>query len=173
MEKVDAKMKNYFSKVNNVADFTTNLPGELQKLTRQIGSASSTFIGRISNALQDSLVKFIDGGMSKLSDFLFATNPLAKVAMSKIKSFPGQHDWLPVGKLFSGMECLTSKVTSAMGGVIKDMLTGMTKNMINAPVCAVQQFIGGLTNKISDTISSVVQPLLSPILSILGDNRSA
>ena len=55
-----------------------------------------------------------------------------------------------------------------MGGVIKDMLTGMTKNMINAPVCAVQQFIGGLTNKISDTISSVVQPLLSPILSILG-----
>ena len=157
MEKVDAKMKNYFQKVNNVADFTTNLPGELQKLTKSIGSASSTFIGRISNALQDSLVKFIDGGMSKLSDFLFATNPLAKVAMSKIKSFQG--DMIgPVGKLFSGMECLTSKVTSAMGGVIKDMLTGMTKNMINAPVCAVQQFIGGLTNKISDTISSVVQP---------------
>ena len=167
MEKVDAKMKNYFQKVNNVADFTTNLPGELQKLTKSIGSASSTFIGRISNALQDSLVKFIDGGMSKLSDFLFATNPLAKVAMSKIKSFQG--DMIgPVGKLFSGMECLTSKVTSAMGGVIKDMLTGMTKNMINAPVCAVQQFIGGLTNKISDTISSVVQPLISPILSILG-----
>ena len=167
MEKVDAKMKNYFNKISNVADFTTNLPGELSKLTNQIGSAASSFIGRISNALQDSLVKFIDGGMAKLADFMFATNPLAKVALGKIKGF--QNSLVgPVGKLFSGMECLTSKVTSAMGGVIKDMLTGMTKNMINAPVCAVQQFIGALTNKISDTISSSVTPLLSPILGILG-----
>ena len=167
MEKVDAKMKNYFNKISNVADFTTNLPGELSKLTNQIGSAANSFIGRISNALQDSLVKFIDGGISKLSDLLFASNPIAKVAIGKIKSF--QNSLIgPVGKLFSGMECLTSKVSSAMGGVIKDMLTGMTKNMINAPVCAVQQFIGGLTNKISDTMSSVVTPFLSPILSILG-----
>jgi len=167
MEKVDAKMKNYFKKISNVNDFTTNLPGELTKLTNQIGSAASSFIGRISNALQDSLVKFIDGGMAKLADFMFATNPLAKVALGKIKGF--QNSLVgPVGKLFSGMECLTSKVTSAMGGVIKDMLTGMTKNMINAPVCAVQQFIGALTNKISDTISSSVTPLLSPILGILG-----
>ena len=75
-------------------------------------------------------------------------------------------------KLFSGMECLTSKVTSAMGGVIKDMLTGMTKNMINAPVCAVQQFIGGLTNKLVTLYHHVVQPLLSPILSILGNRFS-
>ena len=167
MEKVDAKMKNYFKKISNVNDFTTNLPGELTKLTNQIGSAASSFIGRISNALQDSLVKFIDGGMAKLADFMFATNPLAKVALGKIKGFQGSLVG-PVGKLFSGMECLTSKVTSAMGDVIKDMLTGMTKNMINAPTCAVQQFIGGLTNKISDTISSSVTPLLSPILGILG-----
>jgi hypothetical protein len=87
--------------------------------------------------------------------------------MSKIKGFQSSMIG-PVGKLFSGMECLTSKVTSAMGGVIKDMLTGMTKNMINAPTCAVQQFIGALTNKIGDTISSSVTPLLSPILGILG-----
>ena len=167
MEKVDAKMKNYFNKVSNVADFTTNLPGELNKLTNQIGAAANSFVGRISNALQDSLVKFIDGGMAKLADLLFATNPIAKIALSKIKGFQSSMIG-PVGKLFSGMECLTSKVTSAMGGVIKDMLTGMTKNMINAPTCAVQQFIGGLTNKIGDTISSSVTPLLSPILGILG-----
>ena len=167
MEKVDAKMKNYFNKVSNVADFTTNLPGELNKLTNQIGAAANSFVGRISNALQDSLVKFIDGGMAKLADLLFATNPIAKIAMSKIKGFQSSMIG-PVGKLFSGMECLTSKVTSAMGGVIKDMLTGMTKNMINAPTCAVQQFIGALTNKIGDTISSSVTPLLSPILGILG-----
>ena len=29
-----------------------------------------------------------------------------------------------------------------MTGVIGDMLTAATKNMLNAPVCAIQQFIG-------------------------------
>ena len=167
MEKVDAKMKNYFNKVSNVEDFTTNLPGELRKLTKSIGDAASSFIGRISNALQDSLVKFIDGGMAKLASQIFSANPIASVALKLVKQFQGNMVG-PVGKLFSGMECLTSKVTSAMGGVISDMLTGMTKNMINAPVCAAQQFIGALTNKISDAISSSVTPALAPILDILG-----
>ncbi len=166
-EKVESKTKNYFNKVNKVNDFTTNMPGELTKLTNSIGGASSSFVGQISNALQDSLVKFIDGGMSKLAASIFSANPIASVALGKVKSFQSSLIG-PVGKLFSGMECLTSKVTQALGGVISDMLTGMTKNMINAPTCAVQQFIGALTNKIGDAISDSVTPALAPILSILG-----
>ena len=166
-EKVEAKTTNYFNKISKVNDFTTNIPGELNKLTNSIGGASTSFVGQISNALQDSLVKFIDGGMSKLAASIFSANPIASVALGKVKSF--QNSLIgPVGKLFSGMECLTSKVTQALGGVISDMLTGMTKNMINAPTCAVQQFIGALTNKISDAISDSVTPALAPILSILG-----
>jgi len=166
-EKVESKTKNYFNKVSKVNDFTTNIPGELTKLTNSIGGASSSFVGQISNALQDSLVKFIDGGMAKLAASIFSANPIASVALGKVKSF--QNSLIgPVGKLFSGMECLTSKVTQALGGVISDMLTGMTKNMINAPTCAVQQFIGALTNKIGDAISDSVTPALAPILSILG-----
>ena len=165
-EKVESKTKNYFNKVNKINDFTTNMPGELTKLTNSIGGASSSFVGQISNALQDSLVKFIDGGMSKLAASIFSSNPVASVALGQVKSF--QKSLIgPVGKLFSGMECLTSKVTQALGGVISDMLTGMTKNMINAPTCAVQQFIGALTNKIGDAVSDSVTPALQPILSIL------
>ena len=40
--------------------------------------------------------------------------------------------------------------------------------MLNAPTCAIQQFIGGLTNKIADSMQSITKPLLSPILGILG-----
>ena len=55
-----------------------------------------------------------------------------------------------------------------MSGVISDMLTSMTKNMLNAPTCATQQFIGALTNKIADAMSNVISPLLaSSIQSIL------
>ena len=58
-----------------------------------------------------------------------------------------------------------------MSGVISDMLTSMTKNMLNAPTCATQQFIGALTNKIADAMSNVISPLLGPskvILSPIG-----
>ena len=65
------------------------------------------------------------------------------------------------------MECLSSKVSQAMGGVISDLLTAMTKNMLNAPTCATQQFVGALTNKIADMMDKVVTPLLAPIQSIL------
>ena len=53
-EKVEAKMQNYFNSVSKVNDFATDLPNELSKLTKSIGAASQTFVGRISNALQDS-----------------------------------------------------------------------------------------------------------------------
>jgi len=165
-EKVEARTKNFFDKASKVNDFTTNLPSEITKLTESIGAASQTFVGRISNSLQDSLVSLIDGGMSKLASLYFSTNPIASIAISKIKSFQGSLIG-PVNKLFSGMECLTTKVTQALKGVISDMLTGMTKNMINAPTCAIQQFIGAVTNKIGDAMADSVTPALQPILSIL------
>tara|TARA_A100001035_G_scaffold259769_1_gene237511 strand:+ start:587 stop:2698 length:2112 start_codon:yes stop_codon:yes gene_type:complete len=164
-EKVEAKMQNYFSMVSKVDNFTTDLPNELGKLTKSIGSISQTFVGRISNALQDNLVSFIDGGMAKLASKIFASK--IPGALGIVTGLAGNLAGV-TDKMFSGMECLTSKVTGAMGGVIKDMLTGMTKNMLNAPTCAIQQFIGGLTNKIADSMQAITKPLLNPILGILG-----
>ena len=168
-EKVESKMKNYFNSISKVNDFATDLPNELSKLTKSIGSVSQTFVGRISNALQDSLVSFIDGGMAKLAAQTFSQYSAMKIpgALGVVTGIAGNLGGV-TDKLFSGMECLTSKVTGAMGGVIKDMLTGMTKNMLNAPTCAIQQFVGGLTNKIADSMQAITKPLLAPILGILG-----
>ena len=164
-EKVEAKVQNYFNMVSKVDNFATDLPNELSKLTKSIGSSAQTFIGSISNSLQDSLVSFVDGGMAKLASQVFSSK--IPGALGIVTGLAGNLSGV-TDKMFSGMECLTSKVTGAMGGVIKDMLTGMTKNMLNAPTCAIQQFIGGLTNKIADSMQAITKPLLAPILGILG-----
>ena len=164
-EKVEAKVQNYFNMVSKVDNFATDLPNELSKLTNSIGSSAQTFIGSISNSLQDSLVSFVDGGMAKLASQVFSSK--IPGALGIVTGLAGNLSGV-TDKMFSGMECLTSKVTGAMGGVIKDMLTGMTKNMLNAPTCAIQQFIGGLTNKIADSMQAITKPLLAPILDILG-----
>ena len=69
----------------------------------------------------------------------------------------------PSAKMFSGLDCLGSKVSDALKGTIEDLLTGMVKNVINVPTCAVQQFTGAIAGKINKEIDEVMEPLINPI----------
>ena len=68
----------------------------------------------------------------------------------------------PIGSLFEGFKCLASKVTKALMGTIEDMLVGAVQNMLNVPVCAVEEFVGGVVNKVANLIDSAVSPLVNP-----------
>ena len=169
-ERTDTAMKNFFKIASEVDNFNLDLSGELSKLTKMVGNFSKTFIGKISDSLQNGLVSFIDNSMMTQANLIFTTFAAAQIprpiALKAVKAFQSSLIG-PVTKLFDGLGCLTSKVVSAMSGVISDMLTSMTKNMLNAPTCATQQFVGALTNKIADSIDNKVAPLLSPIQNIL------
>ena len=163
-ERTDTAMKNFFKVSSKVDNFNLDLSTELGKLTKMVGNFSQTFIGKISDSLQEGLVGFIQGGMASQASKIFASQ--VPGATGKVVDFQTAMVG-PTTKLFSGMECLASKVSQAMGGVISDLLTAMTKNMLNAPTCATQQFVGALTNKIADMMDKVVTPLLAPIQNIL------
>ena len=163
-ERTDTAMKNFFKVSSKVDNFNLDLSTELGKLTKMVGNFSQTFIGKISDSLQEGLVGFIQGGMASQASKIFASQ--VPGALGKVVDFQTAMVG-PTTKLFSGMECLGSKVSQAMGGVISDLLTAMTKNMLNAPTCATQQFVGALTNKIADMMDKVVTPLLAPIQKIL------
>ena len=169
-ERTDTAMKNFFKVASKVDNFNLDLPTELNKLTKMVGNFSKTFIGKISDSLGQGLVSFMDTSMMNQANLIFKQYQLAQLprslALKAVKSFQSSLIG-PTNKLFDGLGCLTDKVVGAMSGVISDMLTSMTKNMLNAPTCATQQFIGALTNKIADTMSNVISPLLGPIQSIL------
>ena len=169
-ERTDTAMKNFFKVASKVDNFNLDLPTELNKLTKMVGNFSKTFIGKISDSLGQGLVSFIDTSMMNQANLIFKQYQLAQLprslALKAVKSFQSSLIG-PTNKLFDGLGCLTDKVVGAMSGVISDMLTSMTKNMLNAPTCATQQFIGALTNKIADSMDNVIGPLLGPIQSIL------
>ena len=169
-ERTDTALKNYFKIASEVDNFNLDLPTELSKLTKMVGNFSKTFIGKISDSLSQGLVSFIDSSMMNQANLIFTQYQLAQLprslALKAVKAFQSALIG-PTNKLFDGLGCLTDKVVGAMSGVISDMLTSMTKNMLNAPTCATQQFIGALTNKIADSMSNVISPLLGPIQSIL------
>ena len=169
-ERTDTAMKNFFKVASKVENFNLDLSTELQKLTKMVGNFSKTFVGKISDSLGQGLVSFIDSSMMNQANLIFKQYQLAQLprslALKAVKSFQSSLIG-PTNKLFDGLGCLTDKVVGAMSGVISDMLTSMTKNMLNAPTCATQQFIGALTNKIADSMDNVIGPLLGPIQSIL------
>ena len=164
LERTDIAMKNFFKVASKVDNFNLDLSTELQKLTKMVGNFSQTFIGKISDSLQEGLVGFIQNGMASQASKIFASG--IPGALGKVVDFQTAMIG-PTTKLFKGMECLASKVGQAMSGVISDMLTSMTKNMLNSPTCATQQFVGALTNKIADSMDKVVTPLLAPLQNIL------
>ena len=74
----------------------------------------------------------------------------------------------PALNMFEGLECVGDKVGDAMKGVIEDMLVEMVKNSKQVPECASTEFIGAITNQITDKIDGLVSPQLSGISKILG-----
>ena len=75
----------------------------------------------------------------------------------------------PLNGLFSAFGCLGSTIKKAMKNTIKNMLLNMIKGGFVNPVgCAIQDFIGGLTGKITNMVSGIIEPLMAPINNMLG-----
>ena len=170
VERTDAAMKNFFKAASKVDNFNLDYNTELRKLSMMISDFSQPFIGKISESVQDGLVGFLKDSMSSQATQIFTQYAAAQLpyslALKAVTSF--QTSMIsPTTKMFKGLECLGSKVHQAMGSVIDDLLAAMVKNMLNAPICATQQFIGALVNKIANAITNVVAPLLAPLQKIL------
>ena len=170
VERTDAAMKNFFKVASKTDNFNLDMNTELRKLSMMVSDFSQPFIGKISDSVQEGLVGFLKDSMASQASLIFTQHQAAQLpqalALQKVISF--QTAMIsPSEKLFSGMECLGSKISQAMVGVIDDLLSAMVKNMLNAPICATQQFIGALVNKIADGITNVVAPLLAPLQKIL------
>ena len=170
VERTDAAMKNFFKTASKVDSFNLDYNTELRKLSMMISDFSQPFIGKISESVQEGLVGFLKDSMSSQATQIFTQYAAAQLpyslALKAVTSFQGSMI-SPATKMFKGLECLSSKVHQAMGSVIDDLLAAMVKNMLNAPICATQQFIGALVNKIANAITNVVAPLLAPLQKIL------
>ena len=166
-EQVESDMGNFFDRITKVGASGLNMSSEINEIVGKIGATSNQFVGQIGNGLADSMVGFMKGGMAAQATRIFAQYPNNPALAVKIITAKQKSLISPAKSLFNGMDCLTSKVGNALLSTIKDMISGMMKNVINAATCAVQQFIGGLVGKITGLIDSLIGPLLNPIQSIL------
>ena len=165
-DNVDISLKNFFNKVTEIDGAGLNLASDMKSVVNEISNASTAFTGQITNALSQGLEGYIKGGLSGIATKTFAEyaasgRPVTAAIAKITKLQEGMVE--PSAKMFSGMDCLSSKVSDALKGMIEDLLTGMVKNVLNVPTCAVQQFTGAIAGKINKEIDEVMTPLINPI----------
>ena len=129
----------------------------------EISESMSSLTTSMSSLLEDEIGSFVSSGLTAAKDHIFnsISNPLAAIAQNN--SFLNAA-FKPIGNLFGAFGCLGSAIKKALKNTIKNLLTNMIgKGFINPLECAVEDFIGTLTNKISSMMSGIVGPLLDPI----------
>ena len=144
-----------------------DLPGQIKSTAALIANGAQTFVGQMSNAISEALIGGIQGGLSSIATKIFSSIPGFKQALRVVTraqtALVG-----PIAGVFKGMNCLVSKVVSSLQGVVEDMLTAFVKNALNAPACAIQQFIGAVLTKVNSLIDNIVTPLTGGISKVLG-----
>jgi len=165
-DNVDISLKNFFNKVTEIDGAGLNLASDMKSVVNEIANASTAFTGQITNALSESLEGYIKDGLKGIETKTFAEyaasgRPVTAAIAKITKLQEGMVE--PSAKMFSGLDCLGSKVSDALKGTIEDLLTGMVKNVLNVPTCAVQQFTGAIAGKINKEIDEVMTPLINPI----------
>lgn len=158
----EAQVGNFFKLITSAGDEIVNFPAELKNVVGSVSDLSKGFVSQIGNALTEKMEVFVQRGLEGLKQFFFATIPEKLTAIATtIRVQSALMD--PVKMIMDKLGCLVGNAAGAIKGAIEDMLTGMVRNIINTPVCAAQQFIGGLVHKITNVIDSLLGPFVGPI----------
>ena len=135
----------------------------LDTAVSEISASMTSLTTSMSSLLEDKLSEFVSTGLMAAKNYIFntITNPLAAIAQNNAFLTSA---FKPIGNLFGAFGCLGSTIQKALKNTIKNLLTNMiSKGIINPLECAVEDFIGTLTNKISGLMDGIIGPLVEPI----------
>jgi len=75
---------------------------------------------------------------------------------------------IAVKKAVDSIYCLIEKIIKSLQNVIKDFLIGLIGKLVQAPLCAAEQFLGGLNSRMFNEIESAIGDAMSTLSGILG-----
>ena len=154
---INTVLDNFFGKVSGALGSATDFIGEIRETAGLITDITQGLAGQMTLFLEDSLVSFIETGLAGVKSFFFSiysVNPL--LALLQTKAFNAAA-LKPIQRLFNTFECLGGTTANSIFKTVEDMLVNaVKKGIVNPVACALEDFVGGLTNQISKTINSAL-----------------
>ena len=166
-EKIEGPLNRFLNKASKGLGEAFDTISEIDTAVSEISDAMSGLTSKMSNLLQNKLGEFVNSGLTAAKNFIFnkfSFNPFAALAQNTAFANAAVK---PITGLMGAFGCLGSTIKKALKGTIKNLLTNMLKNgFINPLECAVEDFIGAMTAKVSSMMDSIVGPLIGPINSM-------
>jgi len=164
---ISQTLENFIAFTNSLEkdfdDYINPLTNEIVDMTLEIKRTAKHIAGiikKIINSARTGMIKKIMGAFKifqilnkKFNPLDFFLGPAAKKAFIKIIDIV----W-----------CLFQKLFGDIFGFLKNMLENMITKIINGPLCAVEQFVSGILNKVFSMLEGFLQPILDGISWLLG-----
>ena len=148
VERLEPTPFGYVDKIFNIPVPTEEFDKLLGKVSSKIGGALSVNL-RLAKA--EMMVKINDTVDSALK----FTEPDYLLKKLKIDDKLGE------------LSCLFENILGGLGNMIKNLLKQTLGKLVSLPLCAAENFLGGLISDITDKISSAIGPAINGITGIL------
>ena len=125
----------------------------IDALVSQTASAISGAFTQLIRLARKFLFQKIFDLVKKIVSFLIPDSLLKDIAVKKA-----------VDQIF----CLIENIIKGLQKFIEDFLLQMIGKIVNVPLCAAEQFIGGLISQITEQINSAIGPALGSIQKAVG-----
>ena len=146
------KVENYGDfYVNKLTGAVVNLEDEIDLVAKKVGG----YMTATTNSIRDSLFSNVE---ERISEF---TNDLVP---EDLKAPFGD----ALKDVTDEIHCLFGNIIAALKDTITGFLKDLMGNLINAPLCAAEQFAGTLLNNIMNGITETIGPILNSLTSVLG-----
>ena len=155
-------LNGFFNKISTGLLDAVEIMDEISSTTELLTDAFSGFSTQLTTLLEDKLEDFLETALKGVQNFLFSK--LSKLAaLAQFDAFQ-LGAFKPISKLFDAFGCIGSTIKKAIGGTIKKLLeNAVTKGFVNPVACAVEDFIGNVTAKITGVMDGIIGPLIEPI----------
>jgi hypothetical protein len=162
LSKINTALLKFFNDLKAIRKFgdtyINSSFNEIYRVTNLVRNTAS-IIGAVMKGLMQNLRNWlldkIRTGIQELIDNLFPT--LAKQFKNTI-----------IGQIIDNILCIFKDIIKNLRNLVGDFLFELIGKVVNAPLCAVQQFTNGLINNVVAKVDEALGPILDSISDLLG-----
>jgi len=162
-----------------IAEITDAL-ADLTEYLLTVQGYANFYVNGVTNALTDlnaeitliasKIAKIMTGVFDKVRDYLFS------LIGDSIKSFIGTtlaDELVPIfgeanKETMDTIYCIFENLIKALLTTITELLFALIGNIVNVPICAAEEFMGALMNKLQSDMEQAIGPILDTLNQTLG-----
>jgi len=162
---IQRQIKNLLKLINDIKSTANKFIGAASDLTNQISSLlndATTFITGLVKGLIDKMRSYVVNKFNNgIKDLINLTSPNLAASINATNE-----------TATDGLQCAFNKIIGNLFNLVQGLLAGIVDKYINAPMCAVEQFVADLLGSVIGDITAAIDGALALINGILGQASS-